>query len=135
MKSFKILLASLFISTSVFSQTEKTAEERAAAQTKKMTKELSLTADQIEKVKTINYGIVQKNEGIKTSGLTGEEKKAAHKSNEEARDAMLKGSLTDEQYQKYQVLKAEKTQMKATKIDLKKANLNKVETTPAPAKN
>ena len=135
MKSFKILLASLLISTSVFSQTEKTPEERAAVQTEKMTKELSLTADQVEKVKTINYGIVQKNEGVKTSAMTGEEKKAAHKSNEEARDAMLKDVLTAEQFQKYQTIKAERVQMKATKADLKKANFNKVEAQPAPAKN
>lgn len=135
MKSFKILLASLLISTSVFSQTEKTPEERAAVQTEKMTKELSLTAEQIEKVKVINLGIIQKNEGIRTSTMTGEEKKAAHKSNEEARDSMIKGALTDEQYQKYQVLKAEKMQKKANKADIKKANVKKIETAPAPAKN
>lgn len=135
MKSFKILLASLLLSTSVFSQTDKTPEERATAQTEKMKNELALTPEQVEKVKVINLGIIQKNEGVKTSTMTGEEKKAAHKSNEEARDSMMKGALTEEQYQKYQVLKAEKAQMKTTKVDLKKANLNKVETKPAPAKN
>jgi len=135
MKSFKILLASFLITASAFGQVEKTSEERATAQTEKMKKELSLTADQAEKIKTINLGIAQKNEGVKTSTMTGEEKKAAHKSNEEARDAMLKDVLTAEQFQKYQTIKAEKAQMKATKTNLKKANINKVETKPAPAKN
>lgn len=135
MKSFKILLASLLISTSVFSQTEKTPEEKATAQTERMMKELSLTAEQAEKVKVINLGIIQKNEGVRASTLTGEEKKAAHKSNEEARDSMMKGALTDEQYQKYLVLKAEKMEKKAIKADIKKANIKKIETAPAPAKN
>lgn len=135
MKSFKILLASVLLSSSVFSQTDKTSEERAAAQTQKMKNELALTPEQEEKVKIINLGIIQKNEGVRTSTMASEEKKAAQKSNEEARDSMMKGALTEEQYQKYQVLKAEKAQMKATKIDLKKANLNKVETSPAPVKN
>jgi len=131
MKSVKIILASLLISTSAFSQVEKTPEERATAQTEKMRIELSLTADEVEKVKIINSGIVQKNEGIRNSAMTGEEKKAAIKSNEEARDSMIKGSLTTEQYQKYEALKAEKMQMKTTKVDMKKENLKKVENTPA----
>lgn len=135
MKSFKIMLASLLISASAFGQVEKTPEERAAAQTEKMKTELSLTADQVEKVKTINAGIAQKNEGVKASTMTGEEKKAAHKSNEEARDSMLKEVLTAEQFQKYQTLKAERMQLKSTKADLKKANFKKTETSPAPAKN
>jgi hypothetical protein len=134
MKSIKILLASLLISASAFGQVDKTPEERATAQTEKMKKELALTPEQVEKVKVINLGIIQKNEGVKTSTMTGEEKKAAHKSNEEARDAMLKDVLTTEQFQKYQTIKAERVQMKATKADLKKANFNKVEAQPAPAK-
>lgn len=135
MKSIKILLASLLISASAFGQVDKTPEERATVQTEKMKNELALTPEQFEKVNVINLGIIQKNEGVKTSTMTGEEKKAAYKSNEEARDSMIKGVLTDEQYKKYQVLKAEKVQMKSAKVDLKKANLNKVETKPAPAKN
>lgn len=135
MKSIKILLASLLISASAFGQVDKTPEERATAQTEKMKTELSLTADQAEKVKTINLGIAQKNEGVKTSTMTGEEKKAAHKSNEEARDAMLKDVLTAEQFQKYQTLRAEKVQIKSTKVDLKKANLKKAETNSSQEKN
>lgn len=129
------MLASLLISASAFSQTEKSPEERATAQTEKMKTELSLTADQVEKVKIINVGIAQKNDGVRTSTLTSEEKKAAHKSNEEARDSMLKEVLTADQFQKYQTLKAEKIQLKSTKADLKKANFNKSQATPAPAKN
>jgi len=135
MKSFKILLASFLITASAFGQVDKTPEERATAQTEKMKSELTLTADQAEKVKTVNLGITQKNEGIKASTMTAEEKKSAYKSNEEARDAMLKDVLTAEQFQKYQTLKAEKMQKKTTKVDLKKANINKVEIKPEPAKN
>jgi hypothetical protein len=135
MKSLKILLASFLITASAFGQVDKTPEERATAQTEKMKSELTLTADQAEKVKTVNLGITQKNEGIKASTMTAEEKKSAYKSNEEARDAMLKDVLTAEQFQKYQTLKAEKMQKKTTKVDLKKANINKVEIKPEPAKN
>jgi hypothetical protein len=100
-----------------------------------MKNELTLTADQVEKVKTINLGIIQKNEGIRTSTMTAEEKKAAPKMNEEARDSMLKGVLTAEQFQKYEALKALKMETKAKKAEIKKANVKKIETTPAPAKN
>jgi hypothetical protein len=135
MKTFKIILASLLLSASAFGQTDKTPEERATAQTEKMKNELTLTADQVEKVKTINLGIIQKNEGIRTSTMTAEEKKAAHKMNEEARDSMMKGVLTAEQFQKYEALKALKMETKAKKAEIKKANVKKIETTPAPAKN
>ncbi len=135
MKSIKILLASLLISASAFGQVDKTPEERATAQTEKMKTELALTPEQVEKVKIINLGIIQKNEGVRNSTMTSEEKKTAHKNIEDARDSMMKEALTDEQFQKYQTFKTEKAQMKATKVNLKKANINKVETTPAPAKN
>jgi protein CpxP len=135
MKSIKILLASLLISASAFGQVDKTPEERATAQTEKMKNELALTPEQVEKVKIINLGIIQKNEGVRNSTMTAEEKKSAHKNIEDARDSMMKDALTAEQFQKYETLKAEKVQMRATKTNLKKANINKVEINPAPAKN
>lgn len=135
MKSIKILLASFLISASAFGQVDKTPEERATAQTEKMKTELALTPEQVEKVKIINLGIIQKNEGVRNSTMSSEEKKNAHKNIEDARDTMMKEALTAEQFQKYQTLKAEKAQMKATKANLKKANINKVESTPTPAKN
>ncbi len=135
MKSLKILLASLLLSTSVFSQTDKTPEERATAQTEKMKSELTLTAEQVEKVKTINLGIVQKNDNVRNSSMTAEEKKAAYKMNEDARDSMMKGALTAEQHQKYEALKVVKMENKAKKAEIKKANVKKMEITPAPTKN
>jgi len=135
MKSLKILLASLLLSTSVFSQTDKTPEERATAQTEKMKSELTLTAEQVEKVKTINLGIVQKNDNVRNSSITEEEKKAAYKMNEDARDSMIKGTLTAEQHQKYETLKAAKMEKRTNKVELKKANVKKMEITPAPTKN
>jgi hypothetical protein len=113
MKSLKILLASFLITASAFGQVDKTPEERATAQTEKMKSELTLTADQAEKVKTVNLGITQKNEGIKASTMTAEEKKSAYKSNEEARDAMLKDVLTAEQFQKLIVQKVKRAEVVA----------------------
>ena len=135
MKTFKIILASLLLSASAFGQTDKTPEERATAQTEKMKNELTLTAEQVEKVKSINLGIIQKNESVRTSTMTAEEKKAAHKMNEEARDSMMKGVLTVDQFQKYEALKALKMETRAKKVEIKKANIKKIETAPAPAKN
>jgi hypothetical protein len=135
MKSFKILLASFLITASAFGQVDKTPEERATAQTEKMKNELALTPEQVEQVKAINLGIIQKNEGVKASTMTGEEKKAAYKSNEEARDSMMKGALTAEQFQKYEALKALKMETRAKKAAIKKADIKKIETAPAPAKN
>lgn len=135
MKTFKIILASLLISASAFGQTDKTPEERATAQTEKMKNELTLTADQVEKVKVINLGIIEKNEGVRSSTMVAEEKKAAIKSNEEARDKMMKGVLTVDQFQKYEALKALKMETKTKKTEIKKANIKKIESVPAPAKN
>ncbi len=135
MKSIKILLASLLISASAFGQVDKTPEERATAQTEKMKTELALTLEQVEKVKIINLGIIQKNEGVRNSTMTAEEKKSAHKNIEDARDSMMKDALTAEQFQKYETLRAEKVQIKSTKVDLKKANLKKAETNSSQEKN
>ncbi|NBR15418.1 MAG: hypothetical protein EBU01_12715, partial [Crocinitomicaceae bacterium] len=115
MKTVKILLASLLISASAFSQTTKTPEERAKHQTEKMKNELGLTADQEQKVYTINLGIDQKNEGVKTSTMTEEEKKKSLKYNNQARETMLKEVLTADQFTKFQALKKEK-------VEIKKAN-------------
>jgi hypothetical protein len=126
MKTVKILLASLLISASAFSQTTKTPEERAKHQTEKMKTELGLTADQEEKVYIINLGIDQKNEGVRTSTMTEEEKKKGLKYNNEARETMLKEVLTADQYTKFQALKQEKIEMrKDKKAQIKKVNVQK----------
>ena len=78
----------------------KTPEERAKFQTEKMASELQLTAAQKEQVYTINLGIAQKNEGIRTSTFSEEEKRSIIKSNREAQIEMLKNVLTAAQFEK-----------------------------------
>lgn len=82
----------------------KTPEERAKFQTEKMASELQLSAAQKEQVYTINLGIAQKNEGIRNSNFSNEEKRSIIQSNREAQIEMLKNVLTAAQFEK---LKAE----------------------------
>ncbi len=128
MKAIKILIASLLLSTAVMAQ--KTVEERATAQTEKLATELSLTADQKEKIQQINLGIVQKNEGVRTSNMTEEEKKKAIKMNEEARDEMFKGVMTVDQFNAYKMKKAE---FKSIKKPVQKVEMKPEQA--APSKN
>lgn len=111
MKSIKILLASLLISAGAFGQM-KTPEERAKNQTDKMKTELGLTNEQYDKVYTINLGIDQKNEGVRTSTMSEEEKKKSLKMNNDARESMLKDALTPEQFAKLQELKEERVEIR-----------------------
>lgn len=78
----------------------KTPEERAKFQTEKMAAELQLTDAQKEQVYAINLGIAQKNEGIRTSTFSEEEKRSIIKSNREAQIEMLKNVLTAAQFEK-----------------------------------
>jgi hypothetical protein len=109
MKAIKTITFGLIIfsSTLVFSQ--KTAEEKASAQTTKMKTELNLTDEQVPKVKEINLGIIQKNESIMSNAtMSDSEKRGIVQSNNEARKAMLKNVLTSEQYTKLELIIAEK---------------------------
>lgn len=78
----------------------KTPEERAKFQTEKMASELQLSAAQKEQVYTINLGIAQKNEGIRNSTFSEEQKRSIIKSNREAQIEMLKNVLTAAQFEK-----------------------------------
>jgi len=134
MKTIKIILATLLISASSFAQTSKTAEQKAAEQTEKMKTELGLTAEQTERVKEVNYGIVQKNEGVRNSTMTDAQKKESITYNEEARDNMMKDILTAEQFEKYKAYKAEKAGMKGNvKMDVNKTTVKPLNA--APSKN
>lgn len=110
MKSIKILLASLLISAGAFGQV-KTPEERAKNQTDKMKTELGLTDAQYDQVYNINLGIDQKNEGVRNSTMSEEEKKKSLKMNNEARESMLKEALTPEQFTKLQEKKEERIEI------------------------
>jgi len=109
MKTLKSLVLGFILLSSTLSFGQKTAEERATNQTMRMKTELSLSDDQAAKVKEINLGIIQKNEGITAnSNMSETEKNAIIKSNNDARMAMLKNVLTSEQYTKLELAIAEK---------------------------
>ena len=78
----------------------KSPEERAKFQTEKMASELQLTEAQKEQVYTINLGIAQKNQGIRNSNFTEDEKRSIIQSNREAQIEMLKNVLTAAQFEK-----------------------------------
>ena len=123
MNHLKILFISLFLSSLVFSQNEKSPEERAVMQTERFAKELLLSAEQKAQFLTIQTGINQKLEGIRSSKMNEEEKKNSINSIREARTSMLQAILNDEQKQKMTALD-EKQKMNAQK---KKKNRKKKE--------
>ena len=121
MNHLKILFISLFLSSLVFSQNEKSPEERAVMQTDRFAKELQLSAEQKAQFLTIQTGINQKLEGIRISKMNEDEKRNALNSIREARTSMLQAILNDEQKQKMTVLD-EKQKINAQK---KKKNRKK----------
>jgi hypothetical protein len=123
MKNLKILFFILFISPLVFSQNEKSPEERAVMQTERFAKELKLSEEQKGQFLIIQTGINQKLEGIRISKMNEDEKRNALNSIREARTSMLQAILNDEQKQKMTVLD-EKQKMNAQK---KKKNRKKKE--------
>jgi len=118
MKNIFSVAFGLLLSASAFAQQPatqsaepKTPEERAKFQTEKMASELQLTDAQKEQVYTINLGIAQKNEGIRTSSFSEEEKRSIIKSNREAQIEMLKNVLTAAQFEKLKAdMKTQHTQ-------------------------
>ena len=114
MKNLKILFFILFISPLVFSQNEKSPEERAVIQTERFAKELKLSEEQKGQFLIIQTGINQKLEGVRTSKMNEEEKRNALNSILEARTSMLQAILNDEQKEKMTLLD-EKQKMNAQK--------------------
>ena len=104
MNHLKILFISLFLSSLVFSQNEKSPEERAVMQTERFAKELQLSAEQKAQFLTIQTGINQKLEVIRSSKMNEEEKKNSINSIREARISMINGILSDKQKQKMTAL-------------------------------
>ena len=123
MKNLKILFFILLITPLVYSQNKKTPEERAVMQTERFAKELQLSAEQKAQFLTIQTGINQKLEGIRSSKMNEEEKKNSINSIRDARTSMLQAILNDEQKQKMTALE-DKQKMNAQK---KKKNRKKKE--------
>ena len=104
MNHIKILFFILFISPLVFSQNEKSPEERAVMQTERFAKELKLSEEQKGQFLIIQTGINQKLEGIRISKMNEDEKRNALNSIREARTSMLHAILNDKQKQKMTTL-------------------------------
>ncbi len=120
MKKLKIpvLLLSfmLLLSSAIMAQGMKdmSASDRATKLTDWMTKNLNLTTDQVPKVSDINVKYANINEQLKTSTDTQDQKMATMKTNNAAKEAELKGVLTDSQYKTYLSKKDDmKKEMKA----------------------
>jgi hypothetical protein len=122
MKALKIFTVGLVMLSSTLVFGQKTAEEKATAQTSKMKTELGLSDNQATQVKEINLGIIQKNEGVMSNtGFSETQKKEIIKSNNEARMSMLKNVLTSEQYTKLELsIEKRKNQRLKTKVKAKK---------------
>ena len=122
MKALKIFTVGLVMLSSTLVFGQKTAEEKATAQTTKMKTELGLSDNQATQVKEINLGIIQKNEGVMSNtGFSETQKKEVIKSNNEARMSMLKNVLTSEQYTKLELsIEKRKNQRLKTKVKAKK---------------
>ena len=116
MNNLKILFIFLFLSSLVFSQNEKSPEERAVMQTERFAKELKLSEEQKGQFLIIQTGINQKLEGIRSSKMNEDEKRNALNSIREARTSMLQAILNDEQKQKMTTLE-EKQKRKIKKKD------------------
>ena len=121
MNHIKILFFILFISPLVFSQNEKSPEERAVMQTERFAKELKLSEEQKGQFLIIQTGINQKLEGIRISKMNEEEKKNSINSIREARISMINGILSDKQKQKMATL----DEKQKKKIKKKKKNRKK----------
>ena len=121
MKKYVVIIA-LVVSGLSFAQEKgkfknATAEERAEMQTKKMTKDLTLTKEQEEKVTVIlkehHSSLEAKKEEIKNEQIEAkkERRQKAMKEMKESRSELkekLKGVLTEEQYKKWESLQNER---------------------------
>jgi len=114
-----VMAMALLVGGIAFGQ-DKSASERATRLTTRLTKDLSLNADQAQKINDINLGIAGKNQGIRdNTTFTAEQKKEIYSSNYEAAKSMYKGVLTDAQYTKFMALEKERMDKKAAKKDAK----------------
>lgn len=103
-------------------------EDQATRATAKMTKELTLSSDQVSQVQTINMDAAKQREAIKNdANIKGEDKKAQLKSLEEATKLKYKSVLSADQYVKMEKMvenaktkKVEKKLVAEPKQELKK---------------
>jgi hypothetical protein len=142
MRSLKITFAAftltLFANVSIAqdqNSDKKTTEERATAQTEKMSEKLLLSPEQKIQVYNINLAIDQKNEAIRSDkNMSEETKKASLKGNNDARTDMIKAILNPEQLKKFEEMEANRDaryDKKMQKVDFKKLEQKPVEAAPS----
>ena len=127
MKNLKILFFILLISPLVFSQNEKSPEERAVMQTERFAKELKLSEEQKGQFLIIQTGINQKVEGIRISKMNEDEKRSSLISIRQARLSMLEPILNDEQKKKMAAYNKKKKNKAKKKIANRKKKERKEE--------
>ena len=127
MKNLKILFFILLISPLVFSQNEKSPEEKAIKQTDIYAKKLKLSEEQKKQFLTIQTGINQKVEGIRISKMNEDEKRSSLISIRQARLSMLEPILNDEQKKKMAAFKKKKKNKAKKKIANRKKKERKEE--------
>jgi broad specificity polyphosphatase/5'/3'-nucleotidase SurE len=142
MKSLKITLAALtltlFANISIAQEQngeKKTPEERATAQTEKMSEKLLFSPEQKTQVYDINLAIDQKNEAVRNDkNMSEETRKASIQGNNDARKEMIKAILNPEQVKKFEEMEVKRDaryEKKVQKVDFKKLEQKPVEATPA----
>jgi hypothetical protein len=127
MKNLKILFFILLISPLVFSQNEKSPEEKAIKQTEIYAKKLKLSDEQKKQFLTIQTGINQKVEGIRISKMNEDEKRSSLISIRQARLSMLEPILNDEQKKKMAAFNKKKKNKAKKKIANRKKKERKEE--------
>ena len=127
MKNLKILFFILLISPLVFSQNEKSPEEKAIKQTDIYAKKLKLSDEQKKQFLTIQTGINQKVEGIRISKMNEDEKRSSLISIRQARLSMLEPILNDEQKKKMAAFNKKKKNKAKKKIANRKKKERKEE--------
>ena len=127
MNHIKILFFILFISPLVFSQNEKSPEEKAIKQTDIYAKKLKLSDEQKKQFLTIQTGINQKVEGIRISKMNEDEKRSSLISIRQARLSMLEPILNDEQKKKMAAYNKKKKNKAKKKIANRKKKERKEE--------
>lgn len=128
MKNVKITLGVILLTMSVNFSMAQSVSEKATAQTEKMELELGLASDQKARISDLNFGILSKNDAIiNDPNMSEEVKKQSIQGNNDSRLEILKGILTQEQFDIYKKSEAKK----GAQISTGNVKMSKMKVTPA----
>ena len=100
-------------SNPIIKNTPETAEDIASKETAILTTELKLNREQVSPVYTIILGLVEKNKGIQSSGLSSEEKELSLTRSQQVKTAMFKDILNQDQFIAYEKYLSDQAKIKA----------------------